>query len=62
MLASLLFAAENFNGGFVVTVLIALLLAGLVYWVASLFLPHPVPIIVALLVLVLAFFGTGGLD
>jgi hypothetical protein len=36
-----------------VDLLIALLLIGLVYWVCSLFLPHPIPIVVAVILLIL---------
>lgn len=36
-----------------IEILVALLVIGLVYWVASLFLPHPIPIVVAVLLLIL---------
>lgn len=43
-----------------VAVLIGLLVAALVYYVAASFLPAPFPLLLALLVLVLAFFGGAG--
>lgn len=56
---ALVVAAHSAHLDLFVTVIIALLLAALVYFVAGLFLPHPVPLIVALLVLLVVFFGGG---
>ncbi len=41
----------------IVNILVGLLVAALVYYVAALFLPGPIPIILALLVAVAAIFG-----
>lgn len=57
MLAFLSFAAEHadFDAGILIWILVALIVAAIVYYVAGLFLPHPVPILLALLVLVVVF-------
>ena len=36
-----------------IELLVALLVIGCIYWIASLFLPHPIPIVVAVVLLVI---------
>jgi hypothetical protein len=56
MMAALVLAAHFAGSGFIVAILIGLIVAAIVYVVASLFLPQPAPILLALLVLILALF------
>lgn len=46
-------AAFAIHDSLVVAIIVALILAALVYFLAGLFLPHPVPVLLALLTIVL---------
>lgn len=57
-MVAVLLAAGGLHEHLIITILVALCIAALVYYICSLFLPAPVPLIVALLFLLLVFFGT----
>ena len=53
-MSALLLGAVAVTTGSIITFLVLLAVAALVYYLAGLFLPHPIPVILAVIVVVLA--------